>query len=431
MRHRIASAALVVGLLSAFPTFVTLGAGAEDAPTDLASAIQFREAFGLNSDAGFVERIERDPSASRTYGVALTDLEHADLERRDEIQAQLGSAIDYLKSHPDRFGGLFIDQQSGGLMVVNLVGGTTDDEEQVKALLPDGATVEFREVETTEAELAALHSRVDSELPALEAAGIRVNLVTTSVRDNAVRIGLDRLDPTWIGKVRDSLPEGVAIVEQGPIAPSACTRSFCPTPERLRAGLEIKRVTGGKEYICTSGFLVHGGTNTQMLTAGHCFNDPAIEHGRLGLPVTHTNQSIGTVSAETYYDGSDADAMLIDIPNSRESNWVFTTYSMENLGYAVEGMNVCRSGIVSLVDCGPVEATFDTVTYSISGMTFVKQVRVGVVSVQGDSGGPWYLLSPGRAFGIHSGHGGTDSWFSAMDEILINFNKDLCITLSC
>lgn len=84
--------------------------------------IAFRQEFGLRSDLAFVHQVRADASATSpgedVYPVPLTPVERADMDRRREVEAQLGPAQAYAEQHAASFGGMYIDQAAGGVLTL-------------------------------------------------------------------------------------------------------------------------------------------------------------------------------------------------------------------------------------------------------------------------------------------------------------------------
>ena len=67
----------------------------------------------------YVESVHAAPDSIRSdFGFLVTPDEGAELERRFAVQNGLGALAAYGAEHPDTFGGLYIDQASGGDVVL-------------------------------------------------------------------------------------------------------------------------------------------------------------------------------------------------------------------------------------------------------------------------------------------------------------------------
>jgi hypothetical protein len=167
-----------------------------------------------------------------------------------------------------------------------------------------------------------------------------------------------------------------------------------------------------------------------MLTAGHCF----VPDGQLlanGSSVNHAGGSIGTKSDDLYYNLSVADVMMIDVAQSRESNYVFKDGNPSQVITTPElhtvGSVVWRSGISSGSDPGLIQSSAETT--SSNGRTFINQVRVSVSSIGGDSGAPMH--NSYRAYGIFASGDPQSSWYGRIEFIEQHLGVVICIDLSC
>ena len=116
-----------------------------------------------------------------------------------------------------------------------------------------------------------------------------IHTITLDERNNVIDVGLSWVDPAWVTEVERRVDPSLVVFHAAePVVPGACSKDNCLPPERLRAGLTLS----ASGSLCTSGFVVHNGSNSQLLTAGHCFNG-----GGVGQTVYQTGVSIGTVSA--------------------------------------------------------------------------------------------------------------------------------------
>lgn len=407
---------LLVGLLASLPSQALAG----DGPRDTSDSLRFRSEFGLSTDSHHVQAIENDANSSRKYGVPLSSSELAEIARRERIAASLHPLLAHLQGLGQTFGGLYLDQAAGGQVVVNLVGQSDKYHRAILELAPTDGEVQIREVQHSLAELQDAYHQMNAELPSLEALGVVIYTITLSEQRNIIDIGLGRIDPAWIAEIKGRMdPSIVAFHAAEPVVAGACSKDSCLSPERLRAGLTLT----GAARVCTSGFVVHNGSNSQLLTAGHCF-----QGGGVGQSVYQGGEFIGNVSATLYYDYSEADVKIIDISNSRESNWLLNTYAFTTEDLNTVGTPVCRSGISSGIDCGTIVANTETVFYN--SRHFINQGKTSFGSTTGDSGGVIYGGS-GRAYGIFASFTSTNSWYGRLDLFSSSLNNYLCIDINC
>ena len=107
----------------------------------LADAIRYRTEMGLNAEPDFVATIERDASADRSFGVALTPIELADINARMAVQEAIGPLAEFVDEHSDSLGGWYLDQLKHAQIAILGTSGAGDAISAAQALAPKGATV--------------------------------------------------------------------------------------------------------------------------------------------------------------------------------------------------------------------------------------------------------------------------------------------------
>ncbi len=172
--------------------------------------------------------------------------------------------------------------------------------------------------------------------------------------------------------------------------------------QELPAGREAL-YGGGKMLACTAAFMVKKGASQGYLTAGHCPNSTEwqqnwaggegghatfkAEHkGMWGDLQWHTNN--GNTLSSDFYDN------------------VNHTRPASSLGFAVEGMTLCRLGKTTGKRCDEVRKT-NTSSQGYHRLVSMKNEYAD----PGDSGGPWFAGS--KLFGVHSGY--QWAWFKNRD----------------
>jgi hypothetical protein len=382
----------VVFALAVAAMFVMAGGphdGASAAEPDditVAEAVRFRSDFGLRSDKSWVvETLANDTLDSETWGVPLTPAELATMADRARIGESLEPMLLYGEAHPKTFGGLYIDNQDDGTIVVLV----TDDQgaSEWRERAPEGATVRLRRVDRTLAKLDSIHQSIVEEWSALDRQGVEIASIVTVVPDNTVEVRVIDYARARASDLTDRFGPGVRVVPGKPITSSACPDSNCANP--LRAGIKISGPHGN----CTSGFHVRGyGGNIKMLTAGHCnYGSP------IGTGWSHSGfGSIGNFVESSYSQDSRADSGLIDIPNGQGSKLFFISIAqgnrsvtaVQNKTQEATGQIVCRSGFKSGYSCGTLQSVNVSTRDTDTNIRLVHQ-RMASVSVQpGDSGAP-------------------------------------------
>jgi hypothetical protein len=163
--------------------------------TDQESAsARFRIEFGLNDSLAHIRSVEADPSANRDYGVALLPSEVAEIEGRS-VRAEKSIALieAYGSDHQDDYGGLYLDHERDGVVVVLF---TDDLERHILGVwdavwdVSPGVPIQFREVAHSERALSELQSRIASDTPGWQTAGVEIVSVIVDIVGNQVEIGV-------------------------------------------------------------------------------------------------------------------------------------------------------------------------------------------------------------------------------------------------
>ena len=171
------------------------------AEREIQEAIRFRRDFGLRSDDAWVRSVAVDPRASSDrFAVPLLPYELADLEARARArEASVPVIQEYTAQHPDSFGGLYLEQQDGGVPVVLFVGDPIPHAAALKALLHPDALFRVREVKHTLRQLEGVQTRLFEEDEWLATIPARAIGASVMVAENQVEASLQVND-------RDALP---------------------------------------------------------------------------------------------------------------------------------------------------------------------------------------------------------------------------------
>jgi hypothetical protein len=136
---------------------------AEPATAAELDAQRFRGDFGLRSDLAWIRVVAADPGSDRTtYGVPLTADEIAELSRRSSaLEAIRGPVLDYATAQPD-YAGAWIDNDRGGILVVQFAGPVLKHQAALFAMVRPGAPLEVREVRWSQSQLEALQGQIEA-----------------------------------------------------------------------------------------------------------------------------------------------------------------------------------------------------------------------------------------------------------------------------
>ncbi len=262
----------LVLVITAVPTH---GQGPAEAVDRAAEA---RESYGLPTDRSFVRQLKTsaDDDATERYGFPLTRVEQADLVARTAYgQAFAAETLPYVERLKG-YGGVWLDQQDGGRMVVGLTKVDATAKRQVRARLPRANLgVRFARVQHSAAELGRALKRADRDWTALRT-GIRPQAFAISYRENRLVV---KVLPAQLGRARRAAAPmsrragvGVAVKPSARVTDSACsTRQRCFGPLRLGVRINHGAVYRARDplsqWSCAIGFML---SNHTILTAGHC-----------------------------------------------------------------------------------------------------------------------------------------------------------------
>jgi hypothetical protein len=213
----------------------------------------------------------------------------------------------------------------------------------------------------------------------------------------------------------------------------------------MKGGLKIYR---NANTWCTSGFMGKHGTETRIITAGHCI----WLNGGVGATWYHpSGTTIGQARGSTFYNGAIADAGTINVnsisgaKNLLVANSYSTFVSVAGY-YATSSQNVgdlvCRSGGTTFYLCGQitvVDATKQVDDVS-PPFTVYHQWVTDIDAQGGDSGAPYVDQNATYfGYGIHSDStSGTYDlvngigWYSPIPWVLSAYGDlSICINSAC
>lgn len=136
-------------------------------PSQMADARRFREAFGLQADDEWIARVANDPSSKQglvQFAVPLLPSELTDLVARTRAYTDAGPLIlNYAATVPDDWYGWYIDQQRGGIIVVQFFRNADRHRAALAMLLPTKTRWEVVEVSQRTLDMIAFVARVKAD----------------------------------------------------------------------------------------------------------------------------------------------------------------------------------------------------------------------------------------------------------------------------
>jgi hypothetical protein len=169
----------------------TLAAPSE-LPADIEHAIEFRRDVGLRADEAWAREVASRADRDMTYAVPLTPAEATSLRGRVTAAHEVGRVLQaYGNGHPADWGGLYIDQPAGSVVVVQFTGDLDAHRAAIRQLVGPSARWEARLVPYSIAELNALRDQVHAELPWIAEQGLVFNSLGVDERANHVRLVIE------------------------------------------------------------------------------------------------------------------------------------------------------------------------------------------------------------------------------------------------
>jgi len=389
---------------------------------------------------------------SAAWGAILTEQEELALNRRAEIQVELGPARTVAATYADVVAGVFLSQDSNFDVDVAVV--KAAPPEVVSAItkaLPAGVLARPVVVERSRSDLRAIQARVMAESARLAGGPVRISAVGIDAARGVVSVLVDGDADAGRAKLVGQFGDAVD-VRAGSFTPTGCTSTSNCTP--LRGGLEMLNPLHPGYYQCSTGFNARptaASSTRYILTAGHCWQDST------DSSFQHAGSSFGTATFDTFQNTTAphySDALLITRGTFGAGTPMNTIYIPNDVSaYTITGLVpyanqdvddlVCNVGVHATgARCGQitnVEYNVDIQPGGRWGSTiwFVFALIEAKFAAQpGDSGGPVYVVH--QAYGTATGSSSaTRTVYSAIDLMLDDIDRfssytpRLCLNSSC
>lgn len=344
-------------------------------------AIDFRQAFGLNSSVAHVDAVAADPANAPPrddYGVPLTPAELSVVKTQDSVQAAKTVIDEYGSTQaPTEYAEQYVSyEEPAGLVNVGFTGNLAAHTAELKKIYPYPDRIRTFLATYSRQHLNGILDRVIAELDELAAQGVVVNVAWLKVKANRVHVGVDAPTAAQQGVLQARYGGAAVLVQEAAGVASAASSRFRYSVPKY-AGQEVVS-TGTSPRHCTLGFGMYGDFYTVIkakgrlgpvtggaklkraraffLTAGHCAPDDTHRaFWRGGKP-------FAKVVGNTWSDGMKraADAAVIK-PRRRKfhSRQIFIRPGQEKSvgdvrGFTEddEGDKVCYSGRTTGKKCG-------------------------------------------------------------------------------
>jgi hypothetical protein len=381
----------------------TVSEGTEAEPTadaDVARAMVERRTWGLSADRASVEALlasGRDVGTEQ-WGIPMTDEEHAalDLTGRMDFASEIKLAAVPFINALAASGGVYLDQERDGELVVLLTETSDEIEAAIAARMPASSRgFRIATVTHSEADLRGALQRAwdvwDQVAP-----GTKLQGAGLDIRENRVLFEVDAVDLDAVAGVAGALEAAMGVrvgvearVDQENADTSCTSRDHCVSPSR--AGTRIYKGFIDNFNECTMAFhVITNGGDVEFVTAGHCgyggSNNWYLKDG------TGDGLFLGSEQKSLYkHDGQDI--MRVNLPLAQQSHRIYGETRVYGGSGAcpITGQVACASrGKSNVVDCGTVRTTWT----SWWSNTASPDVRVwggdlnNVDSNPGDSGSP-------------------------------------------
>lgn len=373
--------------------------------------------------------LEQSPEAQAAvneHGVLMSREELAEFEERQEAGLQMRRAMEYAASLP-AYGGT-VEARAGESFRFLFTDLSADQEKRLRGLTPDPDRIEVGMVERTLEELRNEKRRI------WEAFGDRIEGVGIDVRGNGLVVavaseGQAEEFRTFVDRTTDVPVE----TRVGPNTDESCaSRANCNNPQR--AGVRLSQYSDGVGSYCSTSYVVRTSTGNEMaLTAGHCWygsTSGSRYGGSAGFFGTLTSQN-------SLYQGSEADARLVETANASTYNWLY--HSPSNTQQVVgQGKTYYTTPVGTLLciyayvlqsgNCGSVEYIEFDYSSSTCGCTIYNAMLADYASVDGNSGGAVGSTGGYTAVGVHSGRSAGLGRFSHIEKVLYWLNVSLSVS---
>jgi hypothetical protein len=157
-------------------------------------AVRLRTEYGLRHDLAWIRQVAADRTAVLDFGVPMLPAETASLFARSGRADPVREAVDKY-GHVDEFGGMYIDNAQGGVVVVLWTTDPKIHEAAIRRKLPPCNPVEFRQVRWSEQELRGLQNRISADMVWMTDIAAKATGVGADIAANVVNIDISSANP--------------------------------------------------------------------------------------------------------------------------------------------------------------------------------------------------------------------------------------------
>ena len=310
-----------------------------------------------------------------------------------EALTQLSGRARALVADAPGFAGLWVDQ--GGRVHVRFTPGAgPEPSAAVRKLSPDidvAATARY-----SYDELVAKRDTVTATVASLRNSGIEVVDWGPVEANNSLEVSVKTLTPEAILTLRQLFGTETVVTEAAETGPDPLFSTRWADNSPYAAGIELNNGSGDGSESCTSGMGLYFNGAWRLVTAGHCFDSPAI----VGAKVYNGSTYIGTKNwKDTAASGTDT--AIVTAPGSAYLYRTDTTYyaNSHTPWNSSVGQTVCMGGAYSGEVC-----VLKVIATNYCSSILPERIICGIATAgredgaagagHGDSGGPAYITSP-------------------------------------
>lgn len=354
--------------------------------------------------------LENQAESVKAYNELLLKFTCIDESEQTVTELAAAKINDEKEIYPDYYGGAYVDEKTGELIVL-LTETSTANCNEISSMSSQSSQITYKNCDISFNKMCEVIELITEGIGVLKEKGVIISSIRDDIMNGKVIVSLIGLDE-----------EKKNIVEE---------YSNCDFLEFEEAEVNTNATTLGGGYLVTGnlgkratiGFAATRNGVSGYVTAGHLsmYN---------GMAVTYEGTSIGTVEESSFYNGSSADAAFIKAnTNFTPSNllptgytiWAASTWTLpvNTVVYMYGGQS---GGLVS----GKISSTNSSVQFE-DELILTKLWVADYESVGGDSGSPIMFYDGNFSgnlkytlYGIHTGSAsdGSASYISSYKNIV-------------
>jgi hypothetical protein len=184
-----------------------------------AAAVSKRISWGLPADLEAIKRAASDPASIPDYGTPLTPNEVRTLEARSERAHQVGVIVQtYADDYLSEYGGDWIDQARGGLVVASFTAHVAEHRDALKRLVGDVGEVAVVAARYPESRLRDLQDRIADDRTWYEAIPASLQSIGVDTIGNVVEVHVSTANPNiadLIAARSGGPPDALRVISDG------------------------------------------------------------------------------------------------------------------------------------------------------------------------------------------------------------------------